>query len=105
MQSDQLVAKTLGASEGYSNSSNIALLDKKRVNEPNSAFEAELVKAKRYIYDSGVLQSFYPEVPFNSKPRHERAIHQATNLNQIMNMIDSDTSVNQSFVSAKLTES
>jgi hypothetical protein len=47
------------------------------------------------------VQSFYPEQPYNTKPLLEKAINEASSLNQIMNFVDSDTniSVNASFVS------
>jgi len=81
VSSDAHVAMTLGASEGYSTGSNIALLEKRGAKEPLSTFEADLVKAKKHIYDQGVIRSFYPEQPFNGKPRIERAINAGNNLN------------------------
>ena len=71
-----MVAHTLGASlpsEDFSASQN-AGAQRLASHGERSNFQADLVKAKRYIYDEGVVQSFYPEQPFNAKPRMERAI-------------------------------
>ena len=77
-----MVALTLGGSlpsEGFSASIGQQNLGPQRHGSTGerSNFQVDLLIAKRYIYDEGVVQSFYPEQPFNAKPRMERVMTQA----------------------------